>query len=201
MGSSPPFPSSFLAPVPRILCKNGGGDGSTLFPVWQGTQLTQHPRGQACHPLGGGQVLQETSNWEHGLGSACHRNSAEKQLLEEYHIGVPPMHLSSTAGWGKGCFLSCAAPRQIASPFPCAQGPTGLVTSPPCFSASLKAGGYPRSKSQPDSLEMLLYEIAWPIALLTLCAHVCRDMPHWPHKFAQDRLSSASASWQAAAAA
>lgn len=36
--------------------------------------------------------------------------------------------VGSTAGWGKGCFLSCAAPRQTASPFPHAQAPSGWHT-------------------------------------------------------------------------
>jgi len=57
MGSSPPFPSRHSCPhaqqegMTHPLRKNGGGDGPSPFPDWQGTQLTLHPGSQACHPL------------------------------------------------------------------------------------------------------------------------------------------------------
>lgn len=100
--------------MPRIFSKNGGGDGSFLVPMWQGTQLTLCPVGQTCHPLGGELVLQETSNWEHSLWSACYRDSAKERLLEE-HSRIT--RVGSTAGWGKGGFLYCAAPR-LPAPVP-----------------------------------------------------------------------------------
>lgn len=119
------FLAGVLAPMPGIICKNGGGDGSSPSSLCGRGNSRLCPGGQACHPLGGGQVLQALANCVRSLGSTSHRDSAEGQLLEEH---CRPVHLGSTAGWGKGCFLSCAAPRQTASPFPRAQAPSGWHT-------------------------------------------------------------------------
>lgn len=58
--AAPLFLADILVPMPRNLCKKGGGDGS--FHVWQGTQMTLHLGGQVCHPLGEGGLQDMSGN-------------------------------------------------------------------------------------------------------------------------------------------
>lgn len=136
-----------------------------LLSMWQGTQLTLHSGGQACHPLreSGGCRTCLTGNIAWGLHatgtvlrSNCYRSTT---------------HLGSTAGWRKGCFLSCDGSRHSVSPFPCATGSQWSMCTRRVARQLSASACYPHGGQNPRSWARLLTSAF--VAQMSLAGSLC----------------------------